>query len=517
MNNEASNDGLFSENRNIDAFKIPVLVNAITLHYETIKGKYFKGKSSDLGFPSKDLVDQFAEITQEILLSSDSGILSSDFYKKHTDELLRVIPNTTQGKPFLDLLPDIINVYEYFSLSTVELHLARVTYTKLLTIDDVNIPQIFEDAYRAIQTDEEHALVCSSEIQQFIDSSNYAKALLKGRKFLEWIEHKPEQSRFLVQAYSMMGQIAYYQFEFHKSRNWLNKAVLSFNQDQSDKYISTDVQSEQNRCISTAIHYLGRIAQSEILPNAAMKYFLNAMHFKFQCSPETFSTGWIHLRLAQVLIQGKQIDAAEDHLKYADKIFNISRAESSPKAQLLLAWADHYYTNGDYASAEKNANESIKIVLESKFPRGALLALEVLFWYNIKRGRLDKCLGLVISALRLLRGADHLTEECNTDIQNHDKFNGNLVKSLQDDDNKYLKVGAVATELQRNENLIVKYVLFKVKLFFMRLIGYGYATNQHLTRLKCCECPIHSPELWENYDNEALEKFTFGFNRITSA
>jgi tetratricopeptide (TPR) repeat protein len=156
------------------------------------------------------------------------------------------------------------------------------------------------------------------------------------------------------------------------------------------------------RWVSTAYHYLARIAEIDRRFQEAVDLYLRGKDFHDRCPEEFGASAFIHLRIAEPLIAAGNLPAARDHLDEALRLVKTSSNISSARLQVQLGYATLKAANGDLGDAERIAIDALRSAQHTAFWRGELLCLGYLLVLGIRRRRIDK---VMLVGFRILRTA----------------------------------------------------------------------------------------------------------------
>jgi tetratricopeptide (TPR) repeat protein len=237
-----------------------------------------------------------------------------------------------------------------------------------------------------------NAIVALAEYQ--IEVSFYDEAIITVNRLRESMPADIYEQKFRCPALVHEGIARFTSFQDIELARRLLTEACTFAAKADDTAIA--------RWVSTAYHYLARIAEVDRRFQDAVDLYLRGKDFQDRCPEEIGASAFIHLRIAEPLIAAGNLPAAKDHLDEALRMVKTGSNISSARLQVQLGYATLKAANGDLRDAERIAIDALRSAQRAAFWRGELLCLGYLLVLGIRRRRIDK---VVLTALRILRTA----------------------------------------------------------------------------------------------------------------
>lgn len=359
-----------------------------------------------------------------------------------------VMANLGRAREYLDTIDKVLQVSTATGYLTSTLYLTKYTYLNMFNIESRECEIALQSAFDTAVNDKEQIEAMIAKAHYYNNNSRYTDSIEQFQKCLEFVEGKTDFRNFEAESIIWIGANYFTLLNYPVAKDYLNKGnelAVAIN----------DLRQE-----STALHYLGRVALGEGHTKDGMRYYLESQACLERSGPlEPHATAFFHLRVAQLLISSGLIHQAEDHLNLSQQFFVMEQSHGSALIQTELEWAQLEAGRGQVRQAEQRIERTIVEVRRSRYPRGELLCLVVLFWIQFKHFRWHKALYTLFRALRTWR------------------------------DGEIGKGGGL--------RLVWKYLTSVLLYPIKRLFRQPHAVMMAGTageRLESCMCPLHSPQ-----------------------
>jgi tetratricopeptide (TPR) repeat protein len=278
------------------------------------------------------------------------------------------------------------------------LHLARDAYYRTLNTDSAErFTSITAAVTSASDGSDQWARAMARLSWYHIDTSRYSQALREAKRLRRGFgDEVPDVHRCAVLTLSGVA--------LYTSLRNLRQAAKHLTTAAAMPNPTGDV--DMTEWISTARHYLGRIAETEGRFDRALALYLDALRLRETGLEDVLSTGFAHLRIAEPLIASGLLPAARDHLDEASRQIETASNFSAAMLQRDLGYAAWDAARGDDTAAEQTVLDALDRARRMGFWRGELLCLGYLLSLYVRRRALIRLPWLALRIAGTIRGGE---------------------------------------------------------------------------------------------------------------
>jgi tetratricopeptide (TPR) repeat protein len=317
-------------------------------------------------------VADFLAFTLEVLARSGGG---SDFQLTAevldaTDRIIDLL--VSRDRPVSDLLLAQAGYYAVFANGSQR---RRNAISRAVTLS-----RTIDERVRSLIT-----------LAQFeIDISRYPQARRIVEECAALVSDTPRAATYLPRIRLTEG-MSYFYRDIDRAEAYFLRTI--------DEAVADSDHPQVRNAVSTAYHYLGRVANERgLYVEAIEKYVLAQQEPIISLS----GTGFHHLRVAEILLNRANVVQALDHLNEAKRFFLQGQQFSTGEEQLDVAWAKYYFLIGDVDRAETLVIDALERARADPYPRGELLFLAQLVRIRISRKRILSAIWLAARVAYLL-------------------------------------------------------------------------------------------------------------------
>jgi tetratricopeptide (TPR) repeat protein len=286
----------------------------------------------------------------------------------------------TMNEDFLSAADRIIELLAEHGRPISDLLLAKARYHAVLDDRGKSRGEAIIQAIEVSTTVSESTRAMLTLAKYYIDHSKYRKARKVVRRCSEMLAGSEHQEIHQPDLLVTTG-ISYFFTDINRSESYFT-AALREGASYADE---PDVQS----AVATAYHYIGRILAARDEYKDALESYVTGQKY----SPQRLaSTGWYHLRMADVLLDCNSLEDAFYHLEQARKIFEQGQVISSGNVVLGSTDSRYHVMIGQPDSANEILEKAAVRAREDRYPRGELICLIQLMRSRFRQKRYLSCL-----------------------------------------------------------------------------------------------------------------------------
>lgn len=314
-------------------------------------------------------------------------------------ELTRLMNNAGDGVDFLDKFDDAIAFYRRAGQSITDLCIAKFRYLSLTANEGEQFESLLETAQQEAKTPEEllRVLLVLADYQTAI--SLYNESIATCHKCETLIDEHPCLESYRPAVLTSLGVNYFTSF----SDLVLAKEYLEQGRKLAQQYRGNP---RVLRSLASTLHYLGRVYEVQDQYAEAMQYYIDGQICQDQCPEELGATAFYHLRLGELLIAMQIPHHALNHLMLSQQLFRKTRNRGTGDIQIEFAIAAYYVSQSQNEDAERTIQRAIEDSRTRKYVRGELLCLGYLFFFYLKRMRIDRAFLTGTHVLQTLRSGE---------------------------------------------------------------------------------------------------------------
>jgi tetratricopeptide (TPR) repeat protein len=303
--------------------------------------------------------------------------------------LSTVMTNLGYAEEYLKTIDRVLQLSTTLGYLRSPLFLAKYYYLNAFTIESKECDTALQSALDTAANDKEQIEAMTAKAHYYNNNSHYPESIQLFQECLEFVQGKPDLQSFEAESIIWIGANYYTLLDYPTATEYLNKG--------NELALAIHDLRQQ----STALHYLGRVALGEGRTKDCMHYYLESQACLERTGPQDpHATAFFHLRMAQLLLSSGLTQQAEDHLALSEQSFVAEQSHGSALMQTELEWAQLEARRGQVRHAELRIEKTIVEVRRSRYARGELLCLVVLFWIQFKHLRWHRALYTFLRALR---------------------------------------------------------------------------------------------------------------------
>lgn len=155
--------------------------------------------------------------------------------------------------------------------------------------------------------------------------------------------------------------------------------------------------------LARGLHYRARMAEANRRFATALNLYLAGLEVQKRLPEDTNALGFVHLRIAELLIGGDLRNSAQHHLKEAEDLFRFGSNVASGRLQCRLGQAVLYASSGRERDARSETVKALAECRRIKYWRGEFLSLCYLLLFDLKRLRVKLTMSNIAALIRTMR------------------------------------------------------------------------------------------------------------------